>query len=348
MKNLPAPTTVPQGQKLVVSSNDPITGLLWDTAKFEHMQRVASMFANSGMVPDMFKKNPAACAVGLQLAAQLQVSPFMLFQKMYVIGGRPAIEAQLAIAVANQRDVFTAPIEYVFTGENKDRTRSCTAKATLTKSKKEVSMTVDWELVQSEGWDKKSGSKWKTMPDQMFRYRSALWLIRTYVPEVLFGMYSKEELDDMQVIDITPKKTQADPLAAALRGESDVQMGSEPENPPQETETMVEPEKPDSVVDSEAETAENGSNDNKTLETVKEFNKEAAYAKIDELTRKAGLNVESKKASLEVLTKTATGGKDESEWGEGEFRTLENTLLSIIEKNAKLAKIKEAQKKKGN
>ena len=53
------------------------------------------------------------------------------------------------------------------------------------------------DTARKEGWIK--NSKYKTMPEQMLRYRSATWLIRTHCPEVLLGMQSSEEIQDVQV-----------------------------------------------------------------------------------------------------------------------------------------------------
>jgi hypothetical protein len=178
------------------------------------MQRAATLFSKSGLVPKNFENNPAACFVGLQLAAQLGVNPFMLFQKIYNIGGKIGIEAQVAIAIANQRGVFEGPIEHKFSGQGD--TRSCTATAILAKSKKPVSLEIDWKTVNAEGWNKKGGSKWLTMPDQMFRYRSSLWLIRTYAPECLMGLNSIDELEDMQMIDVTPTRKTPDAINEAV------------------------------------------------------------------------------------------------------------------------------------
>jgi len=333
--------------RMIVTSDDPIVGMLWDTAKFEHLQRLANMFANSGMVPDLFKKNPAACAVGLQLAQQLQVAPFMLFQKMYTIGGKPAIEAQLAIAVANQRGVFTGPIEYTFVGENKDKTRACTAKAVLSKTKTPVEMTIDWAVVDGEGWSKKGGSKWLTMPDQMFRYRSAMWLIRTYCPEVLFGMYSTEELDDMRTIDITPNKP-ASPMKEALRTGADFNIGESKPDTSTEDAKFTE-QGNENNLNAEPTIAEIG-DENAIKDSIpqndQEFNVAFAESVINELIVDAGLDSEKKQASLDIIFKTATGGKSRNEWGASEYQTLEKTLKSIIEKNAKLAALKAQTAKK--
>ena len=176
-----------------------------DVGKFEQLQRAASLFSKSGLVPQTFRDNPAACFVGLQLSAQLGVNPFMLFQRLYTVGSKIGIEAQLAIGIANQKKVFKGAIQYTFTG--KGDTRSCTAKAVLASTGETVEMTVDWATVAAEGWNKRNGSKWLTMPDLMFRYRSAMWLIRTYAPEVLLGLQSIEEMQDGGMINVTPKKT---------------------------------------------------------------------------------------------------------------------------------------------
>lgn len=197
-----------------LAGNDAMMATLLNVPVFEQMQRAAKLFSSSGLVPKSFENNPAACFVGLQLAAQLGINPFMLFQKIYNVGGKIGIEAQVAIAIANQRGIFEGPIEHVFEGEGK--TRSCTAVAVLAKSKKTVTLKIDWETVSREGWDKKGGSKWLTMPDQMFRYRSSLWLIRTYAPETLMGLSSIDELHDERVIDVTPARPSVDAANAAL------------------------------------------------------------------------------------------------------------------------------------
>jgi hypothetical protein len=191
-------------QMTTIDASQAMMETLLNPGVFDQMQRAATLFSKSGLVPAQFKDNMPACFVGLQLAAQLGVNPFMLFQKIYTVGGKIGIEAQVAIAVANQRKVFAGPISYEFSGEGK--TRRCIARAVMAANKAPVEMSLSWSEVAAEGWDKKGGSKWNTMPDQMFRYRTALWLIRTFAPEVLMGLSSVDELEDSRVIDITPAK----------------------------------------------------------------------------------------------------------------------------------------------
>lgn len=230
----------------LVTQGDFMLSSMLDVAHFEQLQRAASLFSKSGLVPQTFKDNPAACFVGLQLSAQLGVNPFMLFQRLYTIGNKIGIEAQLAIGIANQKKVFKGAIQYTFTG--KGETRSCTAKAVLASTGETVEMTVDWATVAAEGWNKRNGSKWLTMPDLMFRYRSAMWLIRTYAPEVLLGLQSVEEMQDSGMINVTPKKTideafaelqEAKPVEAEV---VEVEPAEEPKKAPPKTVKTVKAE----------------------------------------------------------------------------------------------------------
>ena len=43
----------------------------------------------------------------------------------------------------------------------------------------------------------KNGSKWKTMPEQMLKYRAAAFFARTECPEVLMGFQTAEETEDV-------------------------------------------------------------------------------------------------------------------------------------------------------
>ncbi len=60
-------------------------------------------------------------------------------------------------------------------------------------------MTIEVKsMAKAEGWVDKSGSKWKTMPELMMRYRAAAFFGRLYAPEITMGMHSVEEIVDIQ------------------------------------------------------------------------------------------------------------------------------------------------------
>jgi hypothetical protein len=94
----------------LVSIDDGENAALLDTAKFNHMWRVATMFSKSDLVPQQYKDKPENCMVAISTALRMRVDPLMFLQKSYVVQGKPGIESQLAIALANSSKVFDSPI----------------------------------------------------------------------------------------------------------------------------------------------------------------------------------------------------------------------------------------------
>jgi hypothetical protein len=192
---------VPQQQ-----SDDPMEALL-SPAKVAQIEKVAKMYCGSKLVPDHFRGDLASTFVAMQLAARMQVDPFMLMQNMFVIYGRPGLNAKLIVALFNSKDKrFLDGIKFDIERDDRGKILSCTAWS-IRKSDKEkvLGPKIDRELVSGEGWDKPkrrrdgSGaitSKWVTMPEMMFRYRAAAWFVSQHAPEVVLGMPSHDELLD--------------------------------------------------------------------------------------------------------------------------------------------------------
>lgn len=163
-----------------------------DVGMFEQAQRVAKMLSTSTMVPDHFRGNIGNCMIALNFASRVNLDPFMAMQSMYIVHGKPGLEGKLAIALLNKSGSFTS-LQFRFEGEG--RTRSCTAYATRISTGDVCEQTVSMAMVEAEGW--KKNKKWVNMPDLMFQYRSASFFIKVHAPEVLMGMQTKEELDDI-------------------------------------------------------------------------------------------------------------------------------------------------------
>ena len=181
--------------------------LFLDIQRFEFAQRVANMLSKSTMLPEQFRGNLGNCMIALDLANRMRVNPFMLMQTMYIVHNKPGIEAKLAIALFNDGTRrLESPLKYEKEGKEypKSLDSRCRAYAKDIKSGENLyGEWIDWDMVKGEGWLDKSGSKWKTMPGQMFVYRAAMFFIREYEPGVLLGLRTKDELDDI-IIDVTP------------------------------------------------------------------------------------------------------------------------------------------------
>lgn len=169
-----------------------------EPSKFDHMLRVSKAFAQSDLVPDHFRGRIENCFIALQMAFRLDIDPMMCLQNMHIIHGKPGVSAQLVIALAARSRVFEGPIEFVVNGQGDQL--SVTATATLRATKRQVTDTVSLAQARAAGWTRqKDGNEkpfWKARPDQMLRYRSATFLVRTYAPEALLGMRTDDELWD--------------------------------------------------------------------------------------------------------------------------------------------------------
>lgn len=174
-------------------------GVFFDVAKFEFAQRVARMLAMSSFMPEQFRgeNNIGNCVIVLNYAERVKCDPVMLAQNMYVVHGRPGIEAKFLIALVNSSGRYAEPLQWRFEGEGPERKCVC---FTHTRSGVILEAEVTWSMVEAEGWNKSKGtmpSKWMTLTDLMFRYRSASFFCNLYCPDLKLGMPTKEELYDV-------------------------------------------------------------------------------------------------------------------------------------------------------
>jgi hypothetical protein len=199
------------------------------------MQRQANCWASSDLVPTQYQGRIANVIIALEVAKQINVSPLAVMQNLYIVHGRPAFEAKFLIAAANSSGKFS-PLRYRFEGEEGKPSWGCRAVAVDLASKEElVGPLITMKLADDEGWTGKKGSKWKTMPELMLRYRAAAWWTRVYAPEISLGFQTTDEVIDVgpaQVIEVEPGESSLDALTKTLKQKNE----EEPkETPPQPT-----------------------------------------------------------------------------------------------------------------
>lgn len=199
--------TIDNSERPIVEHDGKHSHLL-STNQWENTWRLAKGFASSTLIPKEYQGSVSNCFVALNTALALNIDPVLFFQKTYVINSKITIEAQLAIAIANNSGIFDGPIKYKFSGKD-DKDRSCTAFATLSDSGEVIESTMDMTTVRGFGWDTKNNSMWKkgaAMRDQMLRYRAAVWMIRANVPEILAGLYLDDEIDGEESTELSYKR----------------------------------------------------------------------------------------------------------------------------------------------
>lgn len=168
---------------------------LHDGAALDHRYRLAKAFSMSGMVPAHFQGKPEACLVAMLYAEQLGEHPMLLFQEISVINGRPNTSARFAISRANKSGLLQGPITWKSKGQ--DAALEVTASATLRDTGEVITATVTMKEAHADGWTR--NPKYKSIPEQMLRWRAATRLINLYIPEVLFGLAVREEAEVQKV-----------------------------------------------------------------------------------------------------------------------------------------------------
>lgn len=183
----------------VVNSRNKVTdyslGIFGTSDNFIMAMQMAKALSSSTIVPQTFQKNDANCLIAIEQAQRLQVSPLMVMQNLHVIQGRPSWSSKFLIAAINNSGKFDMELQFDETKDKNGKPFSCTAWTTKNGRRVE-GMTVDMDMAQAEGWLGKNGSKWKTMPQLMLRYRAASFFSSLNCPELTMGLYTREEMQD--------------------------------------------------------------------------------------------------------------------------------------------------------
>lgn len=168
----------------------------FNISTFDHSQRIAKMLSSSSLIPKDFQNNIQNTLIALEIANRIGASPLMVMQNLYIVHGKPSWSSTFIIAALNSCKRFS-PLRFEMIGEGDSM--ECYAWAYELETKdKIIGPVVTMKMAKSEGWVDKNGSKWKTMPSLMIRYRAAAFFGRLYAPEIMMGMQSSDELHDIQ------------------------------------------------------------------------------------------------------------------------------------------------------
>lgn len=206
---------------LAVASPASVSVASADTQAFELQLRKAKVFAASTLVPQQYRNNLPDCVIAMNMANRIGADVLQVMQNLYIVQGKPGWSGQFLIATFNQSGKFSA-MRFEWEGKEGKPEWRCRAYATE-KATGEVirGAWVSWDMAQKEGWTKKAGSKWLSMPEMMFQYRAAAFLVRAYAPEIAMGLQTTEEIIDVSpgaaVVSMDAQPSKADAIANALR-----------------------------------------------------------------------------------------------------------------------------------
>ena len=174
-----------------------------NTDSFEFAQRQAKSLCESDLVPKNYQgqKGLPNCLVAIEMSKRMKLSPLTVMQNLNVIHGTPTWSAQFITSQILGCGRFTN-FDYLVKGEGDTLEVQCVA--TRIEDQKLVKGTkVSMRMARLEGWTR--NSKYQSMPELMLRNRAATFFGRQYIPDLLLGVQTSEEVVDIQPLDVTPE-----------------------------------------------------------------------------------------------------------------------------------------------
>lgn len=172
---------------------------------------VAKLMASAGpMVGKAVRDKPGACLAIILQAGRCGMDPFALSLKTYLVNDQIAYEAQAVAAMIYNSPVLESRLDYEFEGSGDNLV--CTVRGRIKGESKDRTYTSP-----RKGDIKTQNSPlWKADPEQQLGYYSARAWARRHVPDVIMGVYTREEREAMPpeqggFVNVTPERS--DPVA---------------------------------------------------------------------------------------------------------------------------------------
>ena len=174
-----------------------------NTDSFEFAQRQAKSLCESNLVPISYQgqKGLPNCLVALEMSKRMNLSPLTVMQNLNIIHGRPTWSAQFISSQIMGCCRFEN-FDYLVKGEGETLEVQCIAKR-IADQKIIKGTAVSMKMARLEGWTK--NPKYTSMPELMLRNRAATFFGRQYIPDLLLGVQTSEEVVDIQPLDVTPE-----------------------------------------------------------------------------------------------------------------------------------------------
>lgn len=196
-------TTATSREVRVVEDNSP-TAYLFDTARFEHMQRIATAMASASLIPKHLRGNNmqeavANCFLVVNQSIRWNLDPFAVAPETYEVGGKLGYQGKLVAAVVNTRAGLDGRLQYTFEGSGDERTITVSGR---------FKGDATAEIITLRVKDAKTDNKmWIKDPDQKLVYSGAVKWARRHCPEIVLGVITDDDLERIaaeRAIDVTP------------------------------------------------------------------------------------------------------------------------------------------------
>jgi len=241
-------TDMPDTSALAVTPSGALNLFDWQTLKAAY--KLASIMATAkGFVPAAFEGKPGPCMGALCIAHTWAMNPFLVMAGMATVHDKLVLEGKLVQAAVETSSLMVGRLTFKFYGDwkriqgkfklvesQKARDESGQPKrypvaAWRVEDEQGLGVTVSGMLkgesepatldVDLLSCHPRNSTIWATDPQQQIIYTATRRWARRHTPQIMLGVYTRDELEEGAVIDVTPRASEqtqepADDLAAKL------------------------------------------------------------------------------------------------------------------------------------
>jgi len=201
-----------------IAVDDQAGGLLFE--KMSQLMEFAKMMAVSGhAVPKHLRGSPGACLAICTRAMRWQFDPFFVAEHSYIVekydapgDSTIAYDSQIIHAVIEAHAPLTKRLRPRYTGEGDDR--KCTVVAYVRGEAEPFEWTsprlADRRPPKNEKGRRRGSPLWDSKPDVQLFYDTSRDLARIFFPEVIGGVYSKDEMEEHGFVDASADRVAGD------------------------------------------------------------------------------------------------------------------------------------------
>lgn len=193
-----------------------------DDSLFNKCSRLAQVMASGRCtVPKHLQGNEGDCFAIIGQSLRWGMDPYAVAQKTHVVNGTLGYEAQLVIAVINNRAPISDRISFEYFGDwSKVKTKDDKSDAGVIcrATFKGDDEPTELSLTMAQVGNVRNSPLWAADPRQQLAYLAAKRWARLNCPDVILGVYTPDELNERnaQPKDVSPVKTKNAGASALL------------------------------------------------------------------------------------------------------------------------------------
>lgn len=172
--------------------------------------QLADTLATSNLIPAHLQDKPGDCLLIIMQAQRWGMDVLSVAQCTSVVHGRLCYEGKLVAAVLYSMGAVDGRLHYAISGEGQSASIVVTGTPHGGSGPQTVSGSVkDWRTFGKDKQGNQIKNAWDTIPEDMLVYRGNRQWARRYAPEALLGVYTPDEMEDVDQSRVTVTETPA-------------------------------------------------------------------------------------------------------------------------------------------